>query len=316
MITLKNIFRLVRLLNLAFIVLTQLLFYYFIIIPIHNHFDSAGPVLSETLLFLIVSSTVLVAAAGYMINDYFDVGLDQINKPERVIVGRSISRRKIILIHSVLNIVGVLIGFYVAYVSGHFLLGFIPLLSSASLWFYSTRLKKTLLFGNLLVSFLTALVVLTVGWYELSAKGLPADLRSKMNTLMLLYAGFAFLVSLIREIIKDIEDRRGDFYHGAKTVPIVLGVKNSKWIIASLTITTMLLLGWQEILHYSSETFYAMLYLDIFVQLPLLFLIILLVNAHVKKQYHQISNLLKLVMLAGICSMPLIEEVIGVVNLF
>jgi len=316
MIRLKKMFQLMRLLNLGFIIATQLLFYYYAVNPVLEYYGVVQRVLTNSLLLLLVLSTVSVAAAGYMINDYFDVGLDHINKPGRVIVGRWIRRRTVILIHSILNTAGFLLGFYVGYRSGNFWLGTIPFFSSVSLWVYSTRFKKRFLFGNLLVSFLTALVVLIIGCYELSANALPAAARSKIIILMFLYGGFAFLVSFIREMVKDIEDRRGDYYHGAKTMPIVIGVRNTKWVAGAITILTMILLGRQELLHYASDTFYAMLYLDIFVQLPLLFVLILLINAKTKKQYHHISNLLKFVMLAGICSLPLINNLIGVVNLF
>ena len=156
-------FKLVRVLNLLFIVITQALFQYAIVVPMFMY-NLHSPALPAKYFILLSLSSVFVAAAGYIINDYFDLNIDRINKPGKNVVEVVIKRRWAIIWHWVLSFLGVAIGFYVGWKAGVFWLGFANLACVAALWFYSTTFKKKLLSGNIIISLLTAWVVMVVGF--------------------------------------------------------------------------------------------------------------------------------------------------------
>ena len=191
---------------------------------------------------LLVLSTVLIAAGGNVINDYFDTRIDRINRPDGVIVGRTVKRRVAMAGHLVLSIAGVLLGIVVAWHGGLLRWAAIPLFAMAALWTYSTTFKRRFLIGNGIVALLTALVPVTVGLYEISALreafaagGIvetPDGQRFEMVPLFHevwywigAYAAFAFLATLVRELQKDMADVKGDAAEGCRTVPIVMGMK-------------------------------------------------------------------------------------------
>ncbi|MGB3074441.1 MAG: geranylgeranylglycerol-phosphate geranylgeranyltransferase, partial [Chitinophagales bacterium] len=214
--------RLIRYVNLLYIALTQCLVQYTIIKPI---LGQAGvvPTLDVFNFSLLVLSTVLIAAGGYVINDYFDVKIDAINKPRRIFIDRTIKRRSAMLLHQALTGAGVLLGFYVAWKAGNIRLGFIHPIVSGLLWFYSTGYKRQLLIGNIIISFLTALVILIVALYEQHLfKPDTIAVNAAAYTIFILvffYFLFAFLISLVRELVKDMEDVKGDELYGCKTLP-------------------------------------------------------------------------------------------------
>jgi 4-hydroxybenzoate polyprenyltransferase len=166
-------------------------------------------------MFFLSLSTILIAAGGYVINDYYDVKIDYVNKPERVVVGRFLKRRSIIILHATLNGFGVLGGIWVSWQ-----VGVIDFLAVGLLWLYSNQLKRLPLLGNMAVALLTGMAVFIV--YMLFKESV---------FLFGTYASFAFYISLIREIIKDMEDVEGDKKFGCKTLPIAIGIRRSKIVI-------------------------------------------------------------------------------------
>jgi 4-hydroxybenzoate polyprenyltransferase len=182
-------FRLIRLPNLLIIAITQLLTAYCLTDP--HSIDN----ITHTRIPLLIISTMCIAAAGYVINDYLDVKIDYINKPARVLIGNKISRRQAMLIHLCLNVAGLGISLLLS-----LKVALVHLVSAILLWFYSGFFKKQFLVGNLVISLLAAMVPLVVWLY------LPNDRAD----FVIAFAWFAFFLNLIREIIKDIEDRRGD----------------------------------------------------------------------------------------------------------
>src|SRR5918993_4273662 len=236
-------FKLIRTLNLLFIAITQFLFQYFIVIPLFQVYNLPLP-LSGKYFWLLVLSSVLIAAAGYIINDYFDLNIDRVNKPDKLVVEKYIRRRWAIIWHLLLSFAGVVIGIYIGWKINVFWIGLANIACVLALWFYSTTFKKKLLTGNILISLLTAWVVLVVGFihhYKIIA---ALDIyqavdRSKLLRFTFLYAGFAFIISLIREVVKDIEDMEGDSRYGCRTMPIVWGIMVSKvfsgtWLVVLL----------------------------------------------------------------------------------
>ena len=215
---------LIRWKNLVMITLVQILIKYALLLPFY---ESHGVVttLNGLAFSLLVLATVCIAAGGYVINDIYDVAADTINKPEKVIINKHISEKNALTLFIVLNIIGVGLGFYLSNgigKSGYFVIFFI---ASALLYLYSSYLKKILFAGNIVVSFVVALSLLLVGIFEL----LPAittnnrDVQITFFKIILDYAIFAFMINLVREVVKDIEDIDGDYKAGMQTLPIILG---------------------------------------------------------------------------------------------
>jgi 4-hydroxybenzoate polyprenyltransferase len=184
-------------------------------------------------LFLVLA-TLCLTAGGYVINDYFDIKTDLINRGN-VIVGTVIPRRRAMMLHNILNIAGVAAGFYISWRVGYFWLGTLFLLVSGLLWFYSASYKRQFLIGNILVAILTALVPFLVVFFEFPTMYEYYSVNAIEHPyykLLFFWTGgfsvFAFMTTLAREIIKDIEDYEGDREYGRSTLPVVLGYKKHK----------------------------------------------------------------------------------------
>jgi 4-hydroxybenzoate polyprenyltransferase len=260
------------------------------VIGFAQYFTAVFLVGRETLfdvrLFLLSFSTILIAAAGYIINDYYDIKIDLINKPERVVIGKNITRRYAIFFHTLLSITGVAIGLFLGW-----LIAFINFLSSFILWLYSNNLKRQPFVGNFTVGFLTGLSIYLVN-----------ILYYRQIPLVTIYAVFAFFMTLVREIIKDIEDLKGDNTFGCKTLPIVWGVRNTKLLIYLI----LLLFSGSVFLLNFFYTELPMLYLAIFLYLPLCWLWIRLTRADTIRDFSRLSSFCKLIMLLGILSMAFV----------
>jgi 4-hydroxybenzoate polyprenyltransferase len=267
-----------------------------------------SPALSHSQFFLLSISSMFIAAGGYIINDYFDLNIDRINKPGKIVVERLIKRRWAIIWHGIFSFVGVLLGFYVGWRSGVFWLGVANFGCVVALWFYSTTFKKKLLTGNILISLLTAWVVLVVGFithYRIvtntSLYGFA--FASKLLRITFLYAGFAFIICLVREVVKDIEDMHGDAKYGCRTMPIVWGVNVSKlfagtWL-AVLAAAVFIVFAYVLQFRWWLSAGYTFL----FIIIPLLVILRKLSKAETTPHFHQLSNWIKLVMFTGILSM-------------
>jgi 4-hydroxybenzoate polyprenyltransferase len=210
-ISISGLFRISRPINLVMVAFAQLMTAYFLVetTPI------GLPVLQDFRLYLLVLSTVIITAAGYMINDYYDVKIDYVNRPDQVVVGKSIKRRMVIFMHSILNFTAIWLGYLVSP-----RIAVINFIAAFLLWLYSNRLKRSPFIGNLTVAVLTGFSIYLVAYFY-----------QKSELLVLTYAIFAFFLNLIREIIKDIEDRPGDRKHGCRTLPIVIGFRKTKQVI-------------------------------------------------------------------------------------
>jgi 4-hydroxybenzoate polyprenyltransferase len=240
-------------------------------------------------LAVLSASTIIIAAAGYIINDYYDVKIDLINKPERVVVGRGVSRRYAILLHTVLSITGILLGLIL-----NWKIGAINFFSVFMLWLYSNLLKRMPFVGNFVVAFLTAGSI-AIPWLLYPFAG---------KTNILIYTLFAFFTTLVREIIKDLEDLKGDNTFGCRTLPIVWGLRKTKNLIYALTIAFVLSVFLIDALVEALP----MSYFSIFLFAPVAWLTIRLVRADTKKDFYKLSQLCKVIMVLGIFSMALIER--------
>ncbi|WP_298710544.1 geranylgeranylglycerol-phosphate geranylgeranyltransferase [Chitinophaga sp.] len=300
-------FRMIRYPNLIYIALTQLLLQFCVVAPVLQK-SGLEPSLSWAHFALLCLSTLMVAAGGYIINDYFDINIDLVNKPEKMVVEKIINRRWAMAWHTMLNMAGVSLGFLVAFKIGQFYLGFIQVICTMLLWFYSTSFKRQVIIGNVVISLLTALSVVVVGFYEKqiyeSFEAILSPAGRKLIQIIGIYALFAFLLSMIREIVKDMEDMIGDSKDGCRTLPIVWGVKKTKnftmVLILTLEVLLLVLMG----VTYAREWYAAVAYVGLFVVFPLAWFIQRpLAKAYQPEHYHSISTWIKIVMLTGILSM-------------
>lgn len=304
-------FRLIRWPNLVFIAFTQCLFHFCVVKPSAFGDYYYFPLQLNTHLFVLLClSSVFIAAGGYIINDYFDINIDLINKPSKMVVNKAISRRWALLLHMIFSIAGILMGFYISWRLNNWLIGIANFGCVLLLWYYSTTFKRRLLVGNVLISALTAWVVLVLlvaelpGWWTGQVSSpIEKETLARLTRIGVLYAAFAFVLTIIREAIKDLEDLEGDRKEGCRTMPVVWGVNASKvftavWlvvIIVTITVTQVYVIqfGW----------WWSAAYIILFVVVPLIYIFRQLFHARHAPDFSYLSKMIKLVMLAGILSM-------------
>jgi 4-hydroxybenzoate polyprenyltransferase len=257
-------------------------------------------------------STLLIAGGGYVINDIYDRKADRINRPDKLLIGRKLSAKAAKQYYWILTIAGIIIGFYLAISVQYYLLGFIFPIVAILLWYYSTRYQKTVLTGNLLIAIMSGLVVLIVWIFELFALlAEPLKYVDVMGSIKitgwiaLAYALFAFLLSLVREVLKDAEDVEGDRESGFRTIPIVHGFGWARGVAAGIEILVIGLLSFAQYLLFQFDYTLVFWYLMIAVQTLLLYLLYHTFLASEKEDFHFLSNVAKMIMLAGILSMQL-----------
>jgi 4-hydroxybenzoate polyprenyltransferase len=228
-------------------------------------------------------STGSIAAAGYIINDYYDIKIDLINKPERVVIGKSIARRYAILFHTIISFVGILLGLLLSWK-----IGAVNFVCVFLLWLYSNNLKRQPFIGNFVVAALTGLSIELINL-----------LYNQHNTLVIIFALFAFFMTLVREIVKDMEDMKGDTTFGCRTLPIVLGIRKTKRVVYFIIFIFSIVV---LILNIQYSLLPAAYFIG-FLLLPMTILMIRLARADTIKEFYQLSQLCKLIMLSGIISM-------------
>ncbi|WP_430815317.1 geranylgeranylglycerol-phosphate geranylgeranyltransferase [Carboxylicivirga sp. RSCT41] len=307
--------KLIRYKNILMIGGMQYALRYGLILPILSHYE-VSPVLSHLRFALVVMSTVLLAAAGYIINDYFDIRIDRINKPGKVLIGRHIARRTALFLHVLLTMTGILTGLFIAYVARKEIYALMYIAVPVLLWYYSTTFKRHIVIGNLVISFLTGIVVLLVVSVEFAmltkVYGEQIIRTEACSTAWFYTTGFAifaFLSNFIREIIKDAEDIKGDKAVGCKTLPIALGIKLTKVFV--LVLEGISLLAMWAIYFYVDEFSsvpLALPYYIIGLTVPHVLLIYKWIKADNSSDYHQVSNYSKLVILMGIIFILLVGQ--------
>ena len=290
---------LIRWKNLFMIALMQLLIKYALLEPF-----GVAITLNGFGFFLLILATVSLAAGGNIINDIFDQDTDTVNKPKKVIVGKSLSEKTAYSLFIGFNVLGVLIGFYLSHLVGRS--GFFALfvVVSGLLYLYASYLKQIILIGNIVVSVLVALSIIMVGLFELLPAITPQNQETQLTffKIILDYALFAFCINFIREMVKDIEDIDGDYKAGMNTLPIAIGRSRATQVTLALTFIPLAAVIYYVVTYLYHNLWIASYFL-LFVVAPLIYVIIRLFQAKLKAEYHIISNLLKLIMLFGMLSL-------------
>jgi 4-hydroxybenzoate polyprenyltransferase len=296
-------FKMIRFPNLLFIALTQVLFQLCIYYPLYTGNIPGYDTLSFILLVL---SSLFIAAAGYIINDYFDINIDEVNKPKKNVVGKVINRRWAIAWHLVLSCLGVILTMLALPIVQKWYLILANIFCVTLLWLYSTTFKRKLLIGNLIISVMTAWTLLLIFFSKVSVSDalLPYhQSQPKLFRFAFLYAGFAFILSLIREAIKDIEDMAGDAKYGCRTMPIVWGTNTTKVYTGVWLIILIVILVIVQVYVLQFRWWWAVGYCVVFIIAPLIDILLQLRRASTTKHYHKLSNQTKFVMFTGILSM-------------
>ena len=309
--------RLVRFPNLIIVVLTQYLLQYAILLPQLARFEQSA-MLPNFEFFLLVCSTVLIAAGGYVVNDIEDMDIDRLNKPlKKQIVGRTIPLSIAWKIYWFLTILGFFISLYLAFYVHDLVQLLIYPAAVALLFAYSKWLKRLPLIGNLVVAFFCAFVAWVVFYaqklHEPTLEEIQKGWRAAESYLLFVFGGYAvsaFLSTLFREIIKDIEDAEGDRTGDCLTLPIVIGVKKTKVIAFAVGVVLLEAVGFFSLIllkndiqlfwNMGQNAVFKIAALNIIVSLPTLYTLFLLLKAKEKRDFARLSLLAKIIMLSGL----------------
>ena len=301
-----NFLNLIRWKNLLIIALAQLLIKYALLEPFGVTYG-----LDTLEIILLIIATICIAAAGNIINDIHDIETDFVNKPDKIIIGTSISEKTSYNLFIALNLIGVGVGYYLSHKVGKSAFFSIFVIISALLYVYATYLKRTLIIGNIVISILVALSIIVVGIFELLPTLTTENRQTQLTffKIILDYALFAFILNLIREIAKDIEDIDGDYKAEMNTLPIAIGRERTTNVLFILSLIPLGLISYYTInsLYKEQE---AVIYFLIFIIAPLIYISIKSFSAKTKKDHHHISNMLKIVMFFGVLSLLLYKYIL------
>lgn len=302
-----NWLRLIRWNNLLIIIFTQVLVWACVLLPLRRWTDQS--LLLDGFHFTLLSlSTVLIAAAGYIINDYFDIKIDAINRPEKVILENAIHRRSAIIVHAVLNVIALFFAGIVALDAGKWYWMSVQLICTILLFIYSSHFKRMFVVGNVVVALLTALTIFTLFVYEpvlwsfgayapMLHKG-PAQLPNPV-WLLAIYTCFAFVLTWMREIVKDMEDHLGDAAEGCVTMPIKWGLKSTAKFVQLLSLFALMPLLIASLKVKGILGIYVLFVLSF----PLILWIVYLPKKATAQHYHLMSRYLKWIMVLGVGSL-------------
>lgn len=304
----KPYLQLLRVGNLTFVAILLYVMEKWVATPLLQ-LEQFGELMPWWILTLLIVSVVGIATGGYVINDYFDVKIDRINRPDNLVVTRIISRDTAMHIFYGLTAVGVIAGTVVAWWAHSWTLLFTYVVIPGLLWFYSASYKRMFLVGNLVVAFASAIVPLLVAianadyLHHLYQNALAySPIVGELYVWTGGFAIFAFLLTWVREIVKDIEDIEGDREMECRTLPIVWGDKVAKIIatILLVVIATLIVYILFAVLPFSHEwkslpTRYIVFGLIV----PILCSIVLLWAANSRTEYHRVQTIIKFAMFMG-----------------
>lgn len=300
-----NYLKLIRYQNLLMLAFMQLIFRYGFL-----ELQNIPLALADWQYILLVLATMSIAAGGYIINNIFDVETDLVNKPKNVVVVHFISETKAYNLYISFTVIGVLIGFYLSNVIDKPSLAAIFIVIAATLFYYASSLKQSLLMGNFIVALLLSFSVIIIGVFDLfpitNEENRP--IMGLLFGILLDYAIFAFIVNFIREIVKDLYDFEGDLNQGMGTLAIAFGVKKTTKLVFGLSfIPIIIILNYINKNLFASGLIFATLYGLVFILAPLVYFTIKIWSANSKKEFHHLSTVLKWILFFGILSILVIN---------
>jgi 4-hydroxybenzoate polyprenyltransferase len=305
--------KLVRLPNIIILAAIFILLHFGVYMPIYASLNIVTP-MNGWVFGVFVLSVSMIASGGNVINDYFDYQIDLINKPEKLIIEKLIPKQSAMTGYMILTLTGIAGGFVTGWLLGEFKLGFFFGFGALMLYMYSESYKQKLWIGNLIIALLGFLFILLLWIVEFfalrqSAGSFVVVYPSLLKISMLMggYAIFAFLTTLIREIIKDMEDVTGDKKNGCQTIPIFKGIPAARKIVSGLIVFTIILLFYCGYLCWTHNLKLLSSFLLIAINIPLFILLIRFYKSDTKSEYHAASTLMKWIMVAGILGILLIN---------
>ena len=278
-----SLFSVIRLYNIFIIIIAQ----YFTSIFIISIDTSISSILFDFQLFLLILSSSIAIASGYIINNFYDYEKDLINKPIKSKIDKVIRKRTKLSLYITLNFLCIYTSSLVSWRSVLFFTIYIFII-----WLYSHKLKRILFIGNIVSSLLSVIPFFIILIYY-----------KNFELIIFLYAIFLFLIVYMREIIKDLENIKGDFTLDYRTIPVVYGEKSSKYLLSIVSLLTLAII---YILLSGFDTG-MMFYYYYFSIAVLLFFFIVLWKYDSKKYYNFLHNLLKSLIVLGVLSIVLID---------
>jgi 4-hydroxybenzoate polyprenyltransferase len=251
---------------------------------------------------LLTVATVLIAASGNVVNDIFDQDIDRINKPHKQIIGKEISEAQAWNLYYALSSIGLGAGIWLCYSMGNVSSSLIFMLVSGGLYFYSYSYKRQFLIGNVVVSMLAGLVPFMPVYLYIICRP-DSWMQLPWNPLLVAFGFFSLITTLIRELIKDMEDIKGDQLLRCQTVPIVMGMKTTKTLVVLLILVLIGAVAKMQHAWFVEGDKIILGYFLVAVQLPAIVLIAQVLRSNSSKQFYLASNLTKLIMVGGILSM-------------
>lgn len=294
----RTIINMLRVPNLLIITFTFLLLRYLIFEPVYR-FYSLSPGMGSLHYLLMITATVLIAAAGYISNDYFDVESDRINKPEKKYIGVQISAGSALATALVLSFFAAILAIWLSVVMQNWLPAALLIIALAVAWWYAVKLKKSLAWGNIAVASMSAGTIAMAWVIENQYSQITDEPFRIISGIIAAITIFAFLLSMMREIVKDLEDMEGDKIINCKSLPIVKGIPFTKTLVLMLSEITIILLLITQLYLLEYAKFTAAIWLIIGVEIPLVLFLIKLKKADEKFDFHKLSQMLKWIMLFG-----------------
>lgn len=300
-----NYLKLIRYQNLLMLALMQLIFRYGFL-----ELQNIPLALADWQYGILVLATVCIAAGGYIINNIFDVQTDTENKPENVIVGKFISETRAYNWYIGFTVIGVAMGFYLSNVINKPSFASIFIVIAATLYFYATSLKQSLLVGNFIVALLLSFSVIIIGIFDLfpitNEENRPV--MGLLFGILLDYAIFAFIINFIREIVKDLQDVEGDLNQGMNTLPIIFGVKRTAKLVFVLSFIPIICIVYYINSNlFASGLLYATVYGLVLILAPLLYFSTKNWSAVTTQDFHHLSTVLKWILFFGMLSIVVIS---------
>jgi 4-hydroxybenzoate polyprenyltransferase len=247
-----------------------------------------------------ITSTILIAAAGYISNDYFDIVTDQINKPAKQYIGKQIGAGTALSISVLFSIFALILGIWLSVLLNSWMPAAMLLIASTVAWWYALKLKRSFLWGNIAVAGMSAGTIVMAWLIENQYSNVPEQPFRVISGIIIAISLFAFLLSLLREIVKDIEDIEGDKLINCRSLPLVKGIPFTKLLLYILTVVTLLFLIVAQIYLMQFSRIVSVIWLFVCVEIPLMYFAWSLSSAQAKDDYHKLSSLLKWIMLGGI----------------